>query len=379
MMQVPFVDLRAQYTTIAPEVQGAIHAVLERSDFILGCEVDQFEEEFGQYIGTRHAIGVGSGLAALELALRAYGIGPGDEVITAANTFIATVLAIMAVGARPVLVDAEAATYNLDPAVLASAITSRTRAIIPVHLYGQPADMEPILVLAKRHHLVVIEDAAQAHGATYDGRRAGAWGDAAAFSFYPAKNLGACGDAGMVVTNDEALAAKLRMLRVHGVERRYFHDLHGYNSRLDELQAAILRVKLSRLKHWNARRAEIAARYSEGLKNSPLELPVAGPGNTHVYHVYAVLTSRRDELQEFLAQRGVPTIIYYPLPLHLQKVYSELGHRAGDFPAAEAVSKSILPLPIYPELTDDQVDYVVEMVRQFFYLAKSASLIPGAG
>jgi dTDP-4-amino-4,6-dideoxygalactose transaminase len=364
MMQVPFVDLRAQYTTIAPEVQGAIHAVLERSDFILGCEVDQFEEEFGQYIGTRHAIGVGSGLAALELALRAYGIGPGDEVITAANTFIATVLAIMAVGARPVLVDAEAATYNLDPAVLASAITSRTRAIIPVHLYGQPADMEPILVLAKRHHLVVIEDAAQAHGATYDGRRAGAWGDAAAFSFYPAKNLGACGDAGMVVTNDSGIAEKLRILRNYGQQVKYQHVVAGTNSRLDTIQAAILRVKLRYMDPWNAARQEHAAFYHELLK----ELPVVRPGRlekaVHVYHLYVIQVENRDRVQELLRTQGVATGIHYPIPIHFQEACAHLGYRRGAFPVTERGAERILSLPMYAEMTELQREYVASALHQ---------------
>src|SRR5713101_8686507 len=251
-MKVPLVDLQAQYAAIATEIQAAIRDVLERSDFILGEELDRFEKDFAQYIGTRHAIGVGSGLAALELTLRAYGVGPGDEVITAANTFIATVLSILAVGAKPLLVDAHPTTYNMDPAALAAAITPRARAILPVHLYGQPADLEPILAIAKQHNLLVIGDAAQAHGATYADRRAGSWGHAAAFSFYPAKNLGALGDAGMVVTSDAAIAEKVRQLRNYGQRVKYEHVVAGTNSRLDTIQAAVLRVKLRHLDQWNA-------------------------------------------------------------------------------------------------------------------------------
>ncbi len=364
MIQVPFVDLRAQYTTITAEVHEAIRSVLERSDFILGDEVDQFEVEFGRYVGTRHAIGVGSGLAALELALRAYGIGPGDEVITAANTFIATVLAIMAVGARPVLVDADPATYNLDPAAVGAAITSRTRAIIPVHLYGQPADLEPILELAKRRHLVVIEDAAQAHGATYDGRRAGAWGDAAAFSFYPAKNLGAYGDGGMVMTNDAGIAEKLRILRNYGQRVKYQHAVAGTNSRLDTIQAAILRVKLRYLDRWNAARQEHALAYDDLLK----ELPVLRPGRlekaAHVYHLYVVQVASRDQVQELLRTQGVSTGIHYPVPIHFQEACVHLGYRRGAFPVSERAAERVLSLPMYAEMTRLQREYVALALHQ---------------
>ena len=271
--KIPFVDLQAQYQTIAPEINAAIQGVLDRSDYILGDEVRLFEEDFAKYIGTAHALSVGSGLDALEIALRAYGIGPGDEVITAANTFIATALAIIAVGAKPVLVEMDPATYNIDPAAIEAAITSRTRGIMPVHLYGQPADMEPILAIARKHNLLVIEDAAQAHGAKYAGKRAGSWGHAAAFSFYPGKNLGAYGDGGIITTNDAAIAEKIRYLRNYGQKVKYEHVIAGTNSRLDTIQAAILRVKLRHLDRWNALRNEHAAAYSAALADGPFVLP----------------------------------------------------------------------------------------------------------
>jgi len=378
-MNVPFLNLAAQYASLKDELLPAVEKVLAGGHYILGANVATLEEEIATCAGVKFGIGVNSGSDALTLALRALGIGPGDEVITTPFTYIAPGESIHQMGARLVFADIDPRTFNLDPAKVAKKITPRTKAIIPVHLFGQAAPMNELMTLAVPRRIHVVEDCAQAMGAACHDRPVGSFGRLGCFSFYPTKNLGADGDGGMLVTNDEALAGKLRMLRVHGIERRYFHDLHGYNSRLDELQAAILRVKLPRLKQWNERRTEIAARYDAGLKNLPVELPVTAPGNTHVYHVYAMRTSQRDELQEFLAGRGVPTIIYYPLPLHLQKVYSDLGHRVGDFPIAEAVSKSILPLPIYPELTNDQVDYVIEMARQFFYLANSASLIPGAG
>ncbi len=364
-MNVPFLNLAAQYASLKDELLPAVEKVLAGGHYILGANVATLEEEIATCAGVKFGIGVNSGSDALTLALRALGIGPGDEVITTPFTYIAPAESIHQMGARLVFADIDPRTFNLDPAKVAKKITPRTKAIIPVHLFGQAAPMNELMTLAVPRRIHVVEDCAQAIGAACHDRPVGSFGRLGCFSFYPTKNLGADGDGGMLVTNDEALAGKLRMLRVHGIERRYFHDLHGYNSRLDELQAAILRVKLPRLKQWNERRTEIAARYDAG--------------NNHVYHVYAMLASRRDELQEFLAGRGVPTIIYYPLPLHLQKVYSDLGHRLGDFPIAEAVSKSILPLPIYPELTNDQVDYVIEMARQFFYLANSASLIPGAG
>jgi dTDP-4-amino-4,6-dideoxygalactose transaminase len=298
--------------------------------------------------------------------LRALEIGPGDEVITTPFTYIAPAESIHQMGARIVFADIDPRTFLMDPADVSRRITARTRAILPVHLFGQAAPIKELREITTGKSIELIEDCAQAMGARYYGSPLGSLGRMGCFSFYPTKNLGADGDGGMVVTNDEALARRLKMLRVHGIERRYFHDLHGFNSRLDEIQAAILRVKLPHLNGWNARRAEIAARYSEGLKTLPVRLPVTAAGNDHIYHVYAILAERRDALQEFLAGRGVPTIIYYPQPLHLQKLYAESGWKSGDFPVAEQISREILPLPMYPELSDEQVDYVVGNVRTFF-------------
>src|SRR3989442_12656410 len=366
-MTVLFLKLAAQYASLKEELLPVIEKTLAGGHYILGPNVTALEQEIAAFTGTRFGIGVNSGSDALTLALKALDVGAGDEVITTPFTYIAPAESIYQTGAKIVFADIHPRTFTIDSADIARKITTRTKAIIPVHLFGQGAPLKELMAMAESNGIQIVEDCAQAVGATYDEKPLGGFGRMGCFSFYPTKNLGADGDGGMIVTNDEALTKKLRMLRVHGIERRYFHDLHGYNSRLDELQAAILRVKLSRLKQWNERRAEIAARHNAGLKNLPLELPVTAPGNTHVYHVYAVLTSRRDELQEFLAGRGVSTIIYYPLPLHLQKVYADMGHRVGDFPVAEAVSKTILPLPIYPELTDDQADYVIEMVSKFSF------------
>ena len=365
-MQVPFLNLAAQYAALKEETLQAVEKVLAGAHYILGSNVTAFEQEIAAYTGARFGIGVNSGSDALTLALRALEIGPGDEVITTPFTYIAPAESIHQMGAKIVFADIDPRTFLIDPKEIAKKITARTKAIIPVHLFGQAAPMDELRALTEPRGIQLVEDCAQAIGATWQGRSVGGIGRLGCFSFYPTKNLGADGDGGMLVTNDEALAKKLKMLRVHGIERRYFHDLHGYNSRLDELQAAILRVKLPRLNGWNARRAAIAARYSAGFAGLPIELPVTARGNNHVFHVYAVLTDRRDELQKFLADRGVPTIIYYPQPLHRQKVYEDLGYRDGDFPVAEAVSRRILPLPMYPELTDEQVDYVVARVREFF-------------
>ena len=365
-MQVPFLNLTAQYTALKHELLPAVEQALAGAHYILGPNVAALEQEIAARAGARFGLGVNSGSDALTLALRALDLGPGDEVITTPFTYIAPAESIHQMGARIVFTDIDPRTFCLDPADVARKLTSRTRAIIPVHLFGQAAPLRELSALAAPRGLHLVEDCAQAIGATYHGQPVGGLGRIGCFSFYPTKNLGADGDGGMIVTSDEALAKKLRMLRVHGIERRYFHDLHGFNSRLDELQAAILRVKLPHLHAWNARRAAIARRYADGLAGLPVELPVTAPGNAHVFHVFAVLTERRDELQQFLAGRGVPTIIYYPRPLHLQKVYEDLGHREGDFPVAESVSRRILPLPMYPELTDEQVDYVSATLREFF-------------
>ena len=363
-MKVPFVDLGAQYQAIALEINSAIQGVLEKRDFILGSDVELFEKEFANFIGTSHAVGVGSGLAALELALRAWEIGPGDEVITAANTYIATTLAIMAVGARPVLVDMDPATFNINPAAIEAAITPKTRALIPVHLCGQPADMDPILEIAAGRNLLVLEDAAQAHGSMFRGRRAGSLGHAGAFSFYPGKNLGAYGDGGLIVTNDDTLAEKLRQLRNYGQRVKYVHTTIGTNSRLDTIQAAILRVKLRHLDRWNAQRGERAAQYNALLAGAGCEVPQIAANRTHIFHLYMVQVENRAEVQKILAERGISTGIHYPIPIHLQEASASLGYRQGDFPETERAAERILSLPMYAELTESQCAYVAENLRE---------------
>jgi dTDP-4-amino-4,6-dideoxygalactose transaminase len=366
MTTIPFVDLQAQHRALQEELGAAIAEVMQNCDFILGRAVEGFEKEFAQFIGAQQAVGVSSGLDALRLSLQAAGIGPGDEVIVPANTFIATALAVSAVGARPVLVDVEEATFNIDPARIESAISPRTKVIIPVHLYGQSADMEPILAIARRHKLAVIEDACQSHGAQYNGRTTGTFGLAGCFSFYPAKNLGACGDGGMIVTNDDAFAARLRVLRNCGQKQKYVHVEKGGNSRLDTVQAAILRVKLKHLAGWNESRARHAQRYTERLAGlGAVKTPRVAPHRTHVFHLYVVRVPRRAEMQEFLVQRGVQTVIHYPTPIHRHAAYADLGYPPGSFPVAERLSEEILSLPMFAELTDAQIDTVCESVRAF--------------
>ena len=365
-MQVPFLNLAAQHAALKDQILPAVEQVLAGAHYLLGPNVAAFEQELAAFCGARFGIGVNSGSDALTLALRALDIGPGDEVITTPFTYIAPAESIHQMGARIVFADIDPRTFLIDPRDVAKRITARTKAILPVHLFGQAAPLEELRAAIGSRDIALVEDCAQAIGATYRGAGVGTLGRLGCFSFYPTKNLGADGDGGMMVTNDEALAKKLRMLRVHGIERRYFHDLHGFNSRLDEIQAAILRVKLPHLNRWNQRRAEIAAHYSAAFAGLPVEIPVMSPGNSHIYHVYALLADRRDALQQFLADNGVPTIIYYPQPLHLQKVYADYGWSEGDFPVAEAVSRRILPLPMYPELTDEQVDHVRNSVVKFF-------------
>ncbi|OLC46093.1 MAG: erythromycin biosynthesis sensory transduction protein eryC1 [Acidobacteria bacterium 13_1_40CM_65_14] len=362
-IQVPFVDLRAQHDALAPEIDRAVRQVFERGDFILGAAVEKFEGEFAAYHDVRHAIGVGTGLDAIEIALRAHGIGPGDEVITAANTFIATVLAILAVGARPVLVDADAERYTIDPGALSAAITSRTRAIVPVHLFGQPVDVDGVLAIARRYNLLVVEDAAQAHGARYNGQRVGGFGHAAAFSFYPSKNLGAYGDGGMIVTNDSETAQKLRLLRNYGQRAKYAHSIAGTNSRLDTVQAAILRVKLPHLDEWNAARRRHADAYGERLP-ARVQTPSSAAGVEHVYHLYVIETDHRDTVQQQLRAKEIATGIHYPVPVHLQEACADLGYRAGDFPVTERAAERMLSLPMYPELTPAQIEYVSDAVTE---------------
>lgn len=360
---VPLVDLSAQYARIKDEVREAMAAVLGRTDFILGREVERFEEEFAAFCSAPEAIGVDSGTSALELALRAYGVGSGDEVITVANTFIATALAISYTGAVPVLVDIDPDTCNMDATLLESAITPRTRAIMPVHLYGQPADMDAVLEVAERYGLVVIEDACQAHGASYKGKSVGSLGHAAAFSFYPGKNLGAYGDAGAVVTSDARAAETVRKLRNYGSAKKYHHELRGFNRRLDTLQAAVLRVKLRYLHAWNEARRGHAQRYGALLKGLGVTTPAEAPYARSVYHLYVVRTSAREALQAHLAAEGVATGVHYPVPVHLQAAYRDLGYREGDFPVTERLAGEILSLPMYPELTSEELERVAKSVR----------------
>ena len=360
--QVPFVDLAAQYCTISAEVNEAVAKVIRETDFILGREVRLFEEEFASFCEAKWAVGVDSGTSALELALRAYEIGSGDEVITAANSFIASALAISHAGATPVLVDVDPDNYTIDVTAIEKAITPRTKAIIPVHLYGHPADMDPILELAQRHGLVVIEDACQAHGARYKGKRAGSLGHTAAFSFYPGKNLGAYGDGGMVVTNDQAVAKRLEMLRNYGQEEKYRHMFRGYNRRLDTLQAAVLRVKLKHLDEWNEARRQHAKSYRRLLQQSRIVAPHATVHCESVWHLYVIRVDQRDTLKEHLAKHGISVGIHYPIPIHLQPAYQDLGYRHGHFPVTEDYARTILSLPMYAELTPDLIARVAETV-----------------
>lgn len=361
---IPFVDLRAQHQSIKADVEAAIGRVLDSCQFTLGPEVAAFEEEFAAFCGRRYGVGVNTGTSALHLALLAAGVGPGDEVITSPFTFVATVAAIHYTGARPVLVDIDPEHYTLDPAGLEAAITPRTRAVIPVHLYGQMADMAPIQQIARCHGLTVIEDACQAHGAELDGRRAGAFGEMGCFSFYPGKNLGAYGEGGMVVTDDPDLARSLRMYRDWGAETKYHHVLKGYNYRLEALQAAVLRVKLARLEGWTEARREAANRYRALLAGGPIAAPAERPGGRHVHHVYAIRTGARAQVQAGLAARGVQTGIHYPFPVHLLPAYADLGYAAGAFPHAELAAAQELSLPMYPELQGEAQAQVVAALHE---------------
>jgi dTDP-4-amino-4,6-dideoxygalactose transaminase len=364
-MNVQFVDLKKQHESMSEEIQQAISNVIRNTAFILGEEVKLFEEEFAEFCGARYAIGVASGTDALELALRALSVGEGDEVITPANTFIATALAISHSGAKPVFVDVESQSHNIDISKIENAITKNTKAIIPVHLYGQPCDMDPILAIARKHDLRVIEDACQAHGALYKGKRAGTMGDIGCFSFYPAKNLGACGDGGCIVTNNETTVQSIRMLRDYGQSKKYQHDSVGFNSRLDSVQAAVLRVKLSRLKEWNEMRRKSAARYNEQLKNTSVETPKELDHAYHVYHLYVIKVKQRDGLRHYLSSKGVAAGIHYPIPIHQQGAYSHLGYETGDFPVTEELASNILSLPMFPELTEEEVKYVVDRIKEY--------------
>lgn len=361
---IPFVDLAAQYRSIQPDIDAAIAAVLKRGDYILGQDVRLFEQEFAAYCGTSHCLGVANGTDALRLALEACGIGQGDEVITTAHTFIATVLAISEAGATPVLVDCDPEFGLIDVSKIEAAVTPRTRAILPVHLYGQAADMDPILEIARRHNLAVIEDACQAHGALYKGQRCGSIGDIAAFSFYPGKNLGAYGDGGAVTTNRADLADKVMLLRNYGQRVKYEHLERGGNSRLDTVQAAILRVKLRHLDAWNAGRQRAAGAYDKALAGSGLGLPKVAPYGTHVFHLYVVRTPDRAGVQKALDAAGAQHGIHYPTPIHRQKAMADLGYAEGAFPVAETLAPEILSLPMFPELSDEQIERVVAAIKK---------------
>ena len=361
--KIPFLDLATPHADLHDEILAEWSQILKSAAFIGGPALDQFEAAFAKFAGSRLAVGVSNGTDALRLALLAMGISPGDEVITSPHTFIATTEAISQAGGRPVFVDVQEATGNIDPELIEQALTPRTRFLLPVHLYGQTADMDPILELARRHGLRVLEDASQAHGAEYRGRRAGSLAEAAAFSFYPGKNLGACGEAGAITTDDDDLAARLRQLRDHGQRMKYHHDIEGYNARLDALQAAALTIKLRHIDDWTERRRDRARRYSAGLEGSGVELPLETPGNKHVYHLYVIRHRWRDALKSALEEAGIGTGLHYPVPLHLQTAYNSMGLGPGTFPVAERWASWGLSLPMFPTLSDEQVDRVVDAVR----------------
>ncbi len=365
-MQVKYLDLQAQYQSIKPEIDQAIQKVLDTSAYVLGPAVVQFEEDFAEYCGADFSAGVNSGTNALLLALKALDIGPGDEVVTSANTFIATVAAIVHSGARPVLVDVDPVSRNIDPILLKMAISPRTRAIMPVHLYGRMADMDPIMATAEKYNIPVIEDAAQAQGAQYKGKRAGSVGLMGAFSFYPGKNLGAYGEAGAVTTSDSELDKKVRVLRDHGSERKYYHDMIGYNARMAGIQGAVLGVKLKHLDQWTRERNRVAATYRKALKGGPVGLPDVHDDYAQVFHLYVVEAPQREKLQDYLRENGIVTLTHYPVPNHLQKALGFLNYKEGDFPVTEKLCREVVSLPTYPEMTDEQVEYVAAKIREFF-------------
>lgn len=364
-MNVKFMDLKRMHDPIKEEIMKEINEVIEKNSYILGDKVEEFEKNFAGFHNIGFGVGLDSGTSALELGLKALGIGQGDEVIVPVNTFIATASAVAFSGAKPVLVDNDE-HYNIDASKIEKAITDKTKAIIPVHLYGQPADMDEINEIARKYNLVVIEDACQAHGAGYKGKKIGNFSKLACFSFYPGKNLGGFGDGGIVLTNDKELAEKLKMMRNYGQSKKYYHDFFGYNRRLDALQAAVLNVKLKHLNEWNNSRREIADRYRELLKDLPLNLPTEKLDREHVYHLFVIRTEERDKLAEFLKQNGIDTGLHYPIPIHLQKSYSNLNYKQGDFPVAEKYAGEILSLPMFPGMTNEEVEYVCNKVREFY-------------
>jgi dTDP-4-amino-4,6-dideoxygalactose transaminase len=363
MTKISYLDLQAQYNTIRSEVLAALDDICESARFAQGPVTAEFENAFAAYCGVKHCVSLNSGTSALHLAMRCLDVGPGDEVITVPMTFIATTWAISYTGARPVFIDIDPDRRTMDPTKLEAAITRRTKAILPVHLYGQPADMEPILRIADRHGIPVVEDAAQAHGAVYQGQRVGQFGEMSCFSFYPGKNLGAYGEGGALVTNNDEYAARARRLRDHGQSQRYSHDEIAYNYRMDSFQAAVLKIKLARLEEWNAARARQAREYSELLSGLPVKLPTYYGDSQSVWHCYVIECDQRDETRSHLMEMGIETGIHYPIPVHLQRAYASLGHRPGDFPISEEFSQRCLSLPIYPELTKEQIRVVAQVVE----------------
>lgn len=370
--RVAFLDLRAPYVELKSEIDAAMSRVADSGWYLLGAELRTFEEAYARYVGARHCVGVANGLDALHLALLAFGVGPGDEVIVPSNTYIATWLAVSMAGARPVPVEPDPATYNLDPALVAAAITPRTKVILPVHLYGLPADMEPINAIAARHGIGVLDDAAQAHGAVYRGKRVGVLGSAAAWSFYPGKNLGAFGDAGAVTTNDDAIADRVRVLRNYGSRVKYVNEVQGVNSRLDDIQAAILAAKLPALDAWNTRRRRIAERYTKAFTGLPLALPVEPPGFVSSWHLYVVRTAERDALRGHLTSAGIETLIHYPIPPHRQQAYASLCVAPDAFPIANMIHDQIVSLPIGPHLSEAEQDRVIAAVTEYFARGRAA-------
>lgn len=364
-INIPFASFEPMHQEIKEELDIAVQEVLDSNWFIRGKQNEKFEKEFAEYCGTKYCVGCGNGLDALSLLLKAYGIGAGDEVIIPSNTFIATALAVTYTGAVPVLVDPRLDDYTMDACKIEEKITNRTKAVIPVHLYGQTADMDAIRSIAQKHGLIIIEDAAQAHGAEYKGKKSGNLGDAAGFSFYPGKNLGALGDAGAITTNDGNIAKKVRTLANYGSDFKYHHIYQGVNSRLDELQAAVLSVKLKRLDHWNEFRGRIAQRYLEGIKNPKIVNPTIAEDRTHVWHIFAVRTERREELEKYLNTHGIGTTIHYPVPIHLQEGYRNLGVHRGELPISEKIADTELSIPMYYGMRDEQVDYVIETLNGF--------------
>jgi dTDP-4-amino-4,6-dideoxygalactose transaminase len=363
-MNVPYFDLTAQYAELRDEIRAALDRVCQSAAFILGEEVSGFEQSFAAYCEVKHCVALNSGTSALHLALLSAGVGPSDEVITTANTFIATAEAICYTGATPVFTDIDPSTANLDPARIERAISGRTKAIIPVHLYGRPADLDQIVEIAKRHNLIVIEDACQAHGARYRAKRVGGFGHAAAFSFYPGKNLGAYGEGGALTTNDDAVAQFAREMRSHGESKRYFHDSIGYNYRMDGFQGAVLNVKLRHLDNWTAKRQEFAKLYRECLAGTQVRIPEDRPGCESVYHLFTPWVQDRDAVREELARRGVQTAVHYPVPVHLQKAYAYLGYTPGSLPQTEKACAEVLSMPLFPEMSRDQVVYAADTLKQ---------------